>query len=223
MSHRAAQQLSTQAQWGRRPDRLPSGGSENRKSQIAHRKSPSLAAFTLIELMVVIVLIGVMAAMILPEMKGTYEDALLRSTSRELISVCGLAASHAVSVNQAHQLLLDQKTGRYSIQRRASDRALEGRFVSAREVPGGEGELDSRIVIEIHTASDDRTEAAQQGPSPIPVGSARAEQRNDAITFYPDGTADASEIVLRDRDGFRLALRINPVTARVRIIELARE
>ena len=30
-------------------------------------------------------------------------------------------------------------------------------------------------------------------------------------------------IVLRDRDGFRLALRINPVTARVRIIELARE
>jgi type II secretory pathway pseudopilin PulG len=177
----------------------------------------------LIELMVVIVLIGVMAAMILPEMRGTYEDALLRSTSRELISVCGLAASHAVSLNQAHQLLLDRKTGHYSIQRRASDRAPEGRFVSAREVPGGEGELDSRIVIEIHTSSDDRTEAAQQGSSSVPAGSARAEQRDDTITFYPDGTADASEIVLRDRDGFRLALRINPVTARVQIIELARE
>ena len=46
---------------------------------------------------------------------------------------------------------------------------------------------------------------------------------SEPIFFYPDGTADASEIVLRDRDGFRLALRINPVTARVRIIELARE
>ena len=106
-----------------------------------------------------------MTAMILPEMKGTYEDALLRSTSRELVSVCGLAASHAVSVNQAHRLRLDRKTGRYSIERLAPDRGSGSRLVSAREVPGGEGELDSRIAIEIHAASDDRTEAAQQGSS----------------------------------------------------------
>ena len=33
----------------------------------------------------------------------------------------------------------------------------------------------------------------------------------------------AGEILLRDRAGFRLALRINPTTARVRIIELERE
>ena len=115
------------------------------------------------------------------------------------------------------------KTGHYSIERRASDRGPEGRLVAAREVPGGEGELDTRIAIEIHKSGDEATEAAEQESSPVPGGSARAERRDDGITFYPDGTADASEIVLRDRDGFRLALRINPVTARVRIIELARE
>jgi prepilin-type N-terminal cleavage/methylation domain-containing protein len=223
MGRPAAQQLSTQAQTQRRPDMLPSGGSENRKSQIANRESPDRSAFTLIELMVVIVLIGVMAAMILPEMKGTYEDALLRSTSRELISVCGLAASHAVSVNQAHRLWLDRKTGHYSIERLAPDLGSERRLVSAREVPGGVGELDSRIAIEIHASSDDPAEGAPQGWTPVPGGGAQAERRDDAITFYPDGTADASEIVLRDRDGFRLALQINPITARVRIIELARE
>jgi prepilin-type N-terminal cleavage/methylation domain-containing protein len=223
MGHPAAQQLSTQAQWGRRLDRLPSGGSEHRKSQIANRKSPSLSAFTLIELMVVIVLIGVMAAMILPEMKGSYEDALLRSTSRELVSVCGLAASHAVSVNQAHRLWFDRKTGHYSIERIVSDRGPDGRSVAAREVPGGDGELDSRVAIEIHVSSGDGTEGAQRGSPPDQGGSARTERRDDSITFYPDGTADSSEILLRDRDGFRLALRINPVTARVRVIELARE
>jgi type II secretory pathway pseudopilin PulG len=177
----------------------------------------------LIELMVVMVLIGIMTALILPEMKGTYEDALLRSTSRELVSVCSLASSHAVSVNQAYRLLLDGKTGRYSIQRSASDRGPEGRFVAAREVPGGEGELDTRISIEIHRAGDEATEGAEQEAFPGPGRSAPSEGRDDGITFYPDGTADASEIVLRDRDGFRVALRINPVTARVRIIELARE
>jgi type II secretion system protein H len=223
MDQQAPQQLTTQALTERRLDAPPPNGPENRKSQTANLKSPNSYAFTLIELMVVMVLIGIMTAMILPQMKGTYEDALLRSTSRELVSVCSLAASHAVSLNQAHRLLLDRKTGHYSIQRLASDRGPEGRLVSAPEVPGGEGELDSRIAIEIHNSGDEAAEAAKQEPSPVPGGSARVGRRDDGVTFYPDGTADASEIVLRDRDGFRLALRINPVTARVRIIELARE
>jgi type II secretion system protein H len=232
MGRPSPQQLSPQAHTERRPDTLPATGLENRNSPIANRRFLNrrlgqppdyLAAFTLIELMVVIVLIGIMTALILPEMKGTYEDALLRSTSRELVSVCSLAASHAVSVNQAYRLRLDRKTGHYSIERRASDRGPEDRFVSAREVPGGEGKLDTRIAIEIHNSGDEATEGAQQEPAQFPGSGAPSERRDDGITFYPDGTADASEIVLRDRDGFRLALRINPVTARVRIIELARE
>jgi prepilin-type N-terminal cleavage/methylation domain-containing protein len=196
----------------------PGTGALREDSQDAHR-----AAFTLIELMVVMVLIGIMTALILPEMKGTYEDALLRSASRELVSVCGLASSHAVSVNQVHRLRFDPRTGHYSIQRRAEERGPESGFVSAREVPGGEGELDTRIVIEIHKVGGEPAEAGGQESSPVPGDSAPAGRGDDGITFYPDGTADASEIVLRDRDGFRLALRINPVTARVRIIELARE
>ena len=37
------------------------------------------------------------------------------------------------------------------------------------------------------------------------------------------GTADAAEIILRDRDGFRLYLRINPITARVELVDLERQ
>jgi type II secretion system protein H len=225
MGPQAPQQLSpqAQAQAQRRLDGLPPNSLGNRKSQIVNRKTPNLSAFTLIELMVVMVLIGIMTAMILPEMKGTYEDALLRSTSRELVSVCSLASSHAVSLNQAHRLRLDLKTGHYSIERPARDRASEGRFVAAQELNGGEGELDTRIVIEIHKASEDALRSTDQESASVADNRPQSERRDDGIMFYPDGTADASEIVLRDRDGFRLALRINPVTARVRIIELARE
>ena len=223
MGRPTAQQFSSEAPPQRWRVASPPIGLEECESQIAARKSTELSAFTLIELMVVIVLIGIMTALILPEMKGTYEDALLRSTSRELVSVCGLASSHAVSVNQAHRLRLDHKTGRYAIERRASDRVPGGHFVSAREVPGGEGELDTRISIEIHKTSDDPTESAERASSPVPGSRPQAERQDDAITFYPDGTADAGQILLRDRDGFRLALRINPITARVRIIELPRE
>ena len=66
--------------------------------------------FTLIELMVVIALIGIMTAMILPEMKGTFEDARLRAASRELVNVFGAAYSRAVSVNQVLRVRLDRKS-----------------------------------------------------------------------------------------------------------------
>src|SRR5512141_2261447 len=58
--------------------------------------------FTLIEMMVVIILIGILTAAIIPEMRGTYQDALLRATSRELINEFGLASSRAISRNQVH-------------------------------------------------------------------------------------------------------------------------
>ena len=60
--------------------------------------------FTLVELMVVIVIIGIMSAMIIPEMTGSYQDALLRATSRRLIDVCGLASSRAITLHQPQRV-----------------------------------------------------------------------------------------------------------------------
>src|SRR6266702_4217495 len=44
---------------------------------------PSTSAFTLMELLVVCLLIAVMAAIIVPEMRSSFEDALLRSSGRK--------------------------------------------------------------------------------------------------------------------------------------------
>lgn len=183
----------------------------------------SAGGFTLLELMVVVVLIGVMTAMIIPEMKGTFEDALLRSTSRELVNVFSIAGSRAVSVNQVLQVRLDRQTGQYAVLKRVREGGRESRFVPALDVPGGQGKLDMRISIQIHIPGEEAAQAAGETTPLVSEGVPQGAGAGDAIAFYPDGTADAREIVLRDTDGFRLGLRINPVTARVHIVELARE
>src|ERR1017187_7933047 len=116
-------------------------------------------AFTLIELMTVIVIIGIMTAMIIPEMKGTFEDALLRSTSRDLVNVFELSSSRAISLNQLHRVRLDTTTGHYLVERQAPDGAPE-KFIPLKDVSGCTGELDKRIAVEIRRPDEEvsRTE-----------------------------------------------------------------
>ena len=166
------------------------------------------------ELMVVIVIIGIMTAMILPEMRGTFEDALLRSTSRNLVSVFDLASSRAVTLNQMHRVRLDTTTGRYQVERRVRAGGLE-EFLPVNDISGCSGILDKRITFEI-LHPDDATTEPRDAATPAPA-------LPDAISFYADGTADATLVTLQDRQGFRLGLRLNPITARVQIVEGERQ
>jgi type II secretion system protein H len=184
------------------------------------------AAFTLIELMVVIALIGILSAMIIPEMRGTYEEALLRSTSRQLVNLCNLANSQAVSAQQIHRVRLDLPAGRFMLEKRER-RAKRGEgFVPVEGVSGSHGELDHRISVVVRPRSENQNQSENSdslGLMTTGVAEENSPEGQVGMTFYPDGTADAEDIQLRDRQGFRLLLRLSPVTARVRVVELPRE
>jgi Tfp pilus assembly protein FimT len=169
--------------------------------------------------MVVVTIIGVLTALIIPEMKGSYQDALLRSTSRDLINVFDLTYSRAVSLNQVRHVRLDEKDGRYRVEKRVLEGGRED-FVPVDDA-GCAGELNSKITMENHRTD----EALDTGESQatVPETSETAPDPGAAIAFYPDGTADPGVVELTDRDGFRLALKINPITARVEVEELERK
>ena len=192
---------------------------------------PRQRAFTLIELMVVVTLIGILTAMIIPEMRGTYQDALLRSSSRDLINVFDLTYSRAVSLNQVRRVCLDEKAGRYMVEKRIYDEGQEP-FVPVDDA-GCSGELNSKITMEFHrpdespaadqTGTSSEASPARESQSPLTGALEKSADVTSVISFYPDGTADPAVIELTDRDGFRLALQINPITARVHVEELDRQ
>ena len=191
---------------------------ELRKESIGShvRRSQKVGAFTLIELVIVIVIIGIAAAMIVPEMKGGYQDALLRSTSRELINVFSIASSRAVSLNQLHRVRIETGSGRYVIEKRTRETLQGDEYQPLNDVSEAQGTLDKRIAIQLHNLDESQSASASSQNS-------QSHPNLDAISFYSDGTADAAELLLRDRQGYRMAVRINPITAHIKIQELERE
>ncbi len=172
--------------------------------------------------MVVMLLIGILSAMILPEMKGTFGDALLRSSGRELVNVFSIAYSRAVSLNQTHVVRFDLQNRKYSLEGRVRGQGIRTEFAPLKDVTGTSGHLDERIVIELQKSDET---GAQNGETQIKREAAAetGQTRPDFVTFYPDGTADAAEVLLRDQAGYGLRLRIDPVTARVEVDEVPRK
>ena len=105
--------------------------------------------------MVVMVLIGITAALILPEMRGTMDDMALRSTARELVSACALASSQAITVSKVHRVAFDSETRQYRLERAGARESGETAFVPVDHVPGAKGQLDRRITIRFGKAEDE--------------------------------------------------------------------
>ncbi len=166
---------------------------------------------TLLELMVVLIVLVLLAGAVLPQFAGTYHDALLGAAGRRLLGAIQLAHSQSVTSSRPLRLHLDGASHRYRIE------VLDGAAGSSRYVPltgvrGSEGEIDRRIRLDLRPLDSEPGMPWERGP-----------READRIAFYPDGTADGSRLVLRDEEGYGVALEIQPTTARVKVVELAQE
>jgi prepilin-type N-terminal cleavage/methylation domain-containing protein len=185
---------------------MPAPGSGNRPP-----------GFTLVELMVVVAVLLVLTALMAGQFGSTYQGELLRSAGLELMGAMKLAWSEAITTHSIHRVRLDPPSGRWWIEGpRRGEYGVE-EYAPLSSLNDASGRIDGRVAMEVRSPGE---LPGQAGPPSYLAGGRRPAE---VILFRPDGTADGLEILLRDQEGSRLALRINPTTARVRAVALGKE
>jgi type II secretion system protein H len=134
--------------------------------------------FTLLELIVVLFLAGLVAALVVPSFSGTLDSSRLRSGAAEVRSVLTLARTLAASGSRTRTVAFDIGKGEFAVL----------------------GEARTYLLPE-----GVRIESAR-------VGGAVVEEETFRVLFFPDGSAEATEIVVSSASGGRFRVTVEPLT-----------
>lgn len=144
---------------------------------VSHRPS----GFTLIELMVVVILIGVIAAMVIPELGGSAETVRLDAATRRLSDMMDFCYHSAASSGRVHALLFDQTARCFDVVSEPAAPAAADAGTSA----SATGEASP--VADGATATD-----GAAAPAPAPAPTPAADGADGASDAAASAGADAS-------------------------------
>lgn len=147
--------------------------------------------FTLLELLVVLVLLGIVAVLVAPGLGGSLENAKLKTVSRELLAALRVQRSEAIA------------QGRIITLRFAGDE-------SNYRIDGEPVNLAEGLSV-VYQAATGAVSQGVQG-SPLPVTG------NNDLAFYPDGSSSGALLQLRLGEGLRY-IRIDWLTGAVSLLD----
>jgi prepilin-type N-terminal cleavage/methylation domain-containing protein len=184
------------------------------------RASRRSRGFTLVELMIVLVIASIMTLLMLPEMRGTYEEALLRANARKIANAFRSAYSSAVITHRQHRVRIDPSNAALVVESRNSEGEIP--FTPLKEFEREMSQLHKTIALRFHPPKPAFTGETDGPQAPLPTTSSGQDLPEGTFLFHADGTCEGQDIEIRDRMGFGLLIHLNPVTSRVRFDPLER-
>jgi len=183
--------------------------------------------FTLIELMVVMTILVMLAALTAPAFVRQYHEAKLRAAARDIVSLMQYARSQAVVEGTTYRLNVggdrlwvsyyDTETEQDPNRRDATQPA----FVPDESVLGASRALPEGIVIRELQLGDESL--AQLSDEALETLDSQRSQLNEEgtpyISFTPSGTTDGARILLENEYESRLVVTLDAITGRTQVLE----
>ncbi len=169
--------------------------------------------FTLFELIVVLLIIGVMMALVSPRLLGSLTKVNLKTSAQKISSSLRYARSQAVSEQTIYHAVFDFEK--------------KGLFINAEKPQDNE---DNYFKAEFESAETDDTEAGENRTEsyflPEDVKFEKAMTTNDEIdsglfdiVFYPAGNSSGGSVVLIDEKERRFQISVDFITGIVKLTE----
>jgi len=193
----------------------------------------SRGGFTLMELMVVLTILVLLAALTAPAFTRQYHEAKLRSAARDLVALMNYGRSQAVVEGTTYRLNIDRDGGRlwityYDIQDTEAQASGKGKprdqqpqFVEDNSVLGASRKLPSEVTLRelqlgdraLSQLSDEALQAIRGEQGLL------NEEGTPYISFTPSGTTDGARVLLENDYEDRLVVTLDAITGRTQILE----
>jgi type II secretory pathway pseudopilin PulG len=159
---------------------------------------PQSEGFTLIELTIIIVIIGVMLSLIIPRL-GEIGEANLKRSARHLTGMIRFLRDESQARKAAYRLRFDIQAGHYwaEVMTVTSEQTVE--FLRLQSEVGSEGSLSGQT-----TFRDVKVAGHPDDPY---------------VQFTPDGWVESALIHLRDGDNKDFTLLVNPLLGNTELRE----
>ena len=141
--------------------------------------------FTLIELIVVVVIVGVLGAMTVPQVAGRVDSARLRASANALRSTADYAHGYAMTRNVPTRMTIEREQGRFALAHQPEPAAEPGRWEAVRSGVHRGGTLRRGVRfsrVEVHEAMEASGNAGE----------------GLGVTFWPSGEAESAIIEITD-------------------------
>ena len=113
------------------------------RALVTSRELRNLTGFTLLELMLVLVILGVIAGLVVPNFSRTYSGLLLKKSVEDLSYLMRYAQSRAVIQSKTVRLCCDAVENRYWLEDNAAEEAAAGDTMSFQKIAGRFGRIYS--------------------------------------------------------------------------------
>lgn len=184
--------------------------------------------FTLVEVMLVVVIIGIASAVALPTFAKSFRGAKLRTSVRMVLAMHRNAQSKAVLGQEYTALLFDVRKGTVELVEQSGPRKMQDSFFG--EIGGSGGGMGS-VMSGSDFSGDGGGDGGGDGEA---VSSFALRKLEDTVSFasfqggkeidelfyvsyYPSGRCEGYTVVLADGEGRRRSVTVDPITGKAKV------